>query len=484
MSSQQPQQGGTTQRAQQQQQYITAIEPNDVLLGRGNHVHNPGNEKFRKIVLARSVEYWSCNNNVTKDTIARQIVDTIISSHGRFLRKAKIESKGGDAADAAGTTSDDATSISSDLWVVADMETILIKVKQTFRDFTASAKKRKAASISSKNIVQPSLQSSIGQRSGASLGLLDVNQRLRTDPVESITSNMARHINSNVLPSIVQRAIRPNVNTGLANATLLRRDAEGSTRHIARALQLGQIQTELSRNRVDNYLLESLLRQRAVESLQLQQQHRQQQTLGDNIQLLMNPSRQQQIDPLSAILQNNTSHDPLLLRQRLLQHHYLTLQQQDQFRLDDVNDRLPSLNRLSQQEALLLNTTALQNVFNLSEVLPNITDRDALHLSRQIQSRSLYQHVGENTDRSHFLPTQYDVLSSASLLGADILHELGPARTDALPRMSNTNSNPNDLSIPIGDASAAQRNVTQSQHSNIDCGGDNDYDKKPPPKSK
>ena len=139
MSSQQ-------QKGVEPRQFVVIVEENDVLLGRGNHVHNPGNAKFRMLVLARSVEYWSCNNNVTKDAIARQIIDLISSLGGRFLRKLKKSAKNLNQLEqtAAGSAStvDESTSLESDVWELADMETILVKVKQTFRDFTASAKKR------------------------------------------------------------------------------------------------------------------------------------------------------------------------------------------------------------------------------------------------------------------------------------------------------------------------------------------------------
>ena len=145
MSSQQKQQ----RKGIEPRQLIRNVEANDVLLGRGNHVHNPGNAKFRTIVLSRSIEYWSCNNNVTKDAIAHQIIDQISSLGGRFLRKMKNTSKSQKriddaAAGATGHTNDESTSLVAESWEIADMETVLVKVKQTFRDFTASAKKRTA----------------------------------------------------------------------------------------------------------------------------------------------------------------------------------------------------------------------------------------------------------------------------------------------------------------------------------------------------
>ena len=124
----------------------SSIGPNDVLLGRGNHFQNSGNEKFRSLVRSRSVEYCSCDDNIVKDNIARQIIDSVASQQGRFLRKVKQKFKGNDSGGAkAVSAGDSGASVPKEQWEVADTETVLVKIKQTFRDFTASDKKRTCA---------------------------------------------------------------------------------------------------------------------------------------------------------------------------------------------------------------------------------------------------------------------------------------------------------------------------------------------------
>jgi hypothetical protein len=127
----------------------SSVGPNDVLLGRGNRLHKCGNEKFRNLVRSRSLEYWSCNDNVVKDNIARQIIDAVISQQGRFLRKVKHCSEGTNSSESAATPAGDSgvPAPVREQWEVADTETVLIKIKQTFRDFTASNKKRISASL-------------------------------------------------------------------------------------------------------------------------------------------------------------------------------------------------------------------------------------------------------------------------------------------------------------------------------------------------
>ena len=126
------------------------IGPNDVLLGRGNHLHNSGNGIFRNLVHSRSREYWSCNDTGMKHCIALQIVDSVTSQQGRFLRRVKISSRGTNPG-ALLPFSDLNVSVPAELWEVADTETVLVKIKQTFRDFTASKKKREGASSCKKN---------------------------------------------------------------------------------------------------------------------------------------------------------------------------------------------------------------------------------------------------------------------------------------------------------------------------------------------
>lgn len=146
--------------------FITSIGPDDVLLGRGNHVLNRGNEKFRDIVQSRSLEYWSCVDNASKDDIARQIVDAVHSRNGRFLRKVMNQPKENhdtESCDPNCAVSTSATTTMDTQWRIAETESIMVKVKQTLRDMNASLRKRASAaekikkpiSLSSSN-VQPS----------------------------------------------------------------------------------------------------------------------------------------------------------------------------------------------------------------------------------------------------------------------------------------------------------------------------------------
>ena len=126
--------------------YIS-VGPNDVILGRGNHLSNAGNEKFLDLVRSRSMEYWSCSDNADKDNIARQVIDTVQSLGGRFLRSVADKPRNVNSSKKETTN----TTKSTGHWEIASHHTILIKVKQTFRDLTASAKKRTASSKASNN---------------------------------------------------------------------------------------------------------------------------------------------------------------------------------------------------------------------------------------------------------------------------------------------------------------------------------------------
>ena len=319
-SSSQQQQQQQQRKGIEPQQCITIIEANDVLLGRGNHVHNPGNAKFRMLVLSRSVEYWSCNNNVTKDGIARQIIDQISSLGGRFLRKLKKAAKGekrpdDTAAASSERTIDESMVLTSDVWELADMETILVKVKQTFRDFTASAKKKTASSslpvrsqqtVSLSSLIRPSSitipesnnisnvlhQTNTGMASGLDLGRLE----------HSLLSSGIIH------------------NTGpQRNTTLFQRntDARDSLFQAARALQLEHLQDEINQNSARSHFEEMLTQQRTVASWQesLRQQH-----LVSEPSSYLNHNRHQPDGQMLLLLQNNTLQDQFLLRQLIMQH--------------------------------------------------------------------------------------------------------------------------------------------------------------------
>lgn len=308
MSSQQQQQ----RKGINPRQLVTIIEGNDVLLGRGNHVHNPGNAKFRMLVLSRSVEYWSCNNNVTKDAIARQIIDQISSSGGRFLRKLKNAPKR-QPIDEEAVASSTVDAPTSDIWELADMETILVKVKQTFRDFTASAKKRTASTslpVSSQHAVP--LSSLIRPSSNTiheSNNISNILNQANTGTTSALDLGRLDH-------SLLSSRIIHNTGTERIRPSVLSTDVRDSLYQAARALQQGNLQDEFNQISFRPQLEELLTRQRAVASWQ---EHLRQQQLVSESSAYLNHNRQRD-DQMSFLLQNNTLQDQLLLRQRLSQH--------------------------------------------------------------------------------------------------------------------------------------------------------------------
>jgi hypothetical protein len=117
--------------------YITELNENDVLLGKGFPIiNNPGNVKYRELILANKEKYISTSRHAMKDEIARSIFDTIAERGGRFLRRAEsCPSK-----KAAGTP--------MDAWEIVDEETSMHKIKQALRDQPTSIKHRASPSHS------------------------------------------------------------------------------------------------------------------------------------------------------------------------------------------------------------------------------------------------------------------------------------------------------------------------------------------------
>ena len=229
----------------------SSIGPNDVLLGRGNHLHNSGNEKFRSLVRSRSIEYWSCKDNVIKDNIARQIVDSVASQQGRFLRKVKKKSRVTDSSGAAACVSDSGVAVPTEHWEVADTETVLVKIKQTFRDFIASHKKRTGTSIHKTNPL-PSLDGSLHM---PQISILESLQNFSTLSTLPDSNNNPRVFSSPTTPTT---------------------DAYEMLFQNARAAQLGHLvqnaQHQLHhQNSQDQQLLSLFEQQRAILMTQLQQ---------------------------------------------------------------------------------------------------------------------------------------------------------------------------------------------------------------------
>jgi hypothetical protein len=168
---------------------ITSIEPNDVVLGRGNHIHIDGNTQFRQLVHARSTEYWSCQDNFAKDLIARQIVDTVTSRGGRFLRRVRASG-------------------AEEQWELANKETVLVKVKQTFRDFSASHRKQQSAAAASKShSTNTATQNATAAASMSAVGDT-AHSFLQTEGEASNTTNHNAMLDQ--LPRSLSRAAHPS----------------------------------------------------------------------------------------------------------------------------------------------------------------------------------------------------------------------------------------------------------------------------------
>jgi len=105
--------------------YITALKPNDVLLGRGRPtVRFQGNIRFRKLIQNRMKEYTSTCRHVSKDEIAQEIVETIRARDGQFLRKVELSAEFQELGLPQGV----------EAWIRVDRQAAINKVKQAFRD--------------------------------------------------------------------------------------------------------------------------------------------------------------------------------------------------------------------------------------------------------------------------------------------------------------------------------------------------------------
>jgi hypothetical protein len=105
--------------------YPSELNQNDVLLGRGSHlVKYEGNVRFRRLVQDRKAEYTACLRHHMKDNIAREIISTVESRQGRFLRKVESLVEGAQLGIPQGVQP----------WVHVDVSVVLEKVKQAFRD--------------------------------------------------------------------------------------------------------------------------------------------------------------------------------------------------------------------------------------------------------------------------------------------------------------------------------------------------------------
>jgi hypothetical protein len=116
---------------------VANVTENDVLLGRGatiiNHV---GNQRFHELVLARKQEYHCTLRHQIKDAIARKIFVFISEQrNGRFLRRIDSVYE----AQSLGVPHDWTT-----MWLVADPNVAMEKIKQALRGKRAAKRARDA----------------------------------------------------------------------------------------------------------------------------------------------------------------------------------------------------------------------------------------------------------------------------------------------------------------------------------------------------
>jgi hypothetical protein len=105
--------------------FVTALNPDDVLLGRGAPIINyEGNVRFRELVQTHKADYIGTGRHQTKDVIARQIVAEIGNRNGRFLRRIASSEQAQILGVPDGTTA----------WLVAHETVAIEKVKQALRD--------------------------------------------------------------------------------------------------------------------------------------------------------------------------------------------------------------------------------------------------------------------------------------------------------------------------------------------------------------
>jgi len=115
-------------------QFVTVVNPTDVLFGRGSGPNDhEGNIRFRDVVSKRKAEYMSTNHRQTKATIAKDVVNTVYQSNGRFLKKLE-----------ASDLQKMGFPPSTEVYQIVDDDTVMEKAKQALRqnrDKNASQKR-------------------------------------------------------------------------------------------------------------------------------------------------------------------------------------------------------------------------------------------------------------------------------------------------------------------------------------------------------
>jgi hypothetical protein len=104
-------------------QFVTVVNANDVLFGRGSGPNDhEGNIKFRDMVAKRKGEYMSTNHRQTKATIAQEVVGSVFQVQGRFLKRleaAELQKLGFPS--------------STEIYQIVDDNTVMEKAKQALR---------------------------------------------------------------------------------------------------------------------------------------------------------------------------------------------------------------------------------------------------------------------------------------------------------------------------------------------------------------
>ncbi|CAJ1934418.1 unnamed protein product [Cylindrotheca closterium] len=104
-------------------QFVTSVNTTDVLFGRGSGPNDhEGNIRFRDVVSKRKAEYMSTNHRQTKATIAKDVVNTVYSANGRFLKKLE-----------ANDLQKLGFPPSTEVYQIVDDDTVMEKAKQALR---------------------------------------------------------------------------------------------------------------------------------------------------------------------------------------------------------------------------------------------------------------------------------------------------------------------------------------------------------------
>jgi hypothetical protein len=126
---------------------VHSLNENDVILGRGQHVRYEGNTRFLNLVRSKVEEYNSTSSKPAKDRVARRIVRDVQNTGGRFVQRFD------DTTDA--TKYDDPNNSYDEysiVWEIASERTVLVKVKQTFRDYAVIQRKAAAAAAAAASL--------------------------------------------------------------------------------------------------------------------------------------------------------------------------------------------------------------------------------------------------------------------------------------------------------------------------------------------